>query len=152
MPIIIGLLNSVKWRKGIIALMGIFLLGYHGSRSENTNISGIGIIIFIMPDLITQSAPGWDVINKLAEKHNIPIVAVFHNQIYKGALFHYGLDYTQVGKTAATLADKTLRGTSPGSIPVASPNMNLHINYRRAQKLGLTVPEGLLKQAYQVIR
>jgi putative ABC transport system substrate-binding protein len=61
-------------------------------------------------------------------------------------------DDIEAGEQAAPLADKILRGTPAGEIPVASPNTSLRINYRRAQELGLTVPEGFLKQAVEIIR
>lgn len=51
----------------------------------------------------------------------------------------------------ALLADKILRGTPAGTIPVISSQSFLQINYRAAQKAGITVPEGLLERADQII-
>lgn len=107
--------------------------------------------MMMMPDLITQSAAGWNLINQFAEKYQLPIAAVFYDQLFKGALFHYGLDYPLIGRTAAILADKILKGTSAGTIPVISPEEYLRINLVRASILGLTVPDGLLKQADEII-
>jgi putative ABC transport system substrate-binding protein len=107
--------------------------------------------ILIMPDLITQSPQGWELIDNFSEKHKIPIAAVFYNQIFKGALFQYGNDYVQVGKTAATLANKILHGTPAGNIPVVSPEGYLRINLVRANTLDLTIPEGVLKQAVEIV-
>ena len=56
------------------------------------------------------------------------------------------------GKLAAPLADKILRGIPAGTIPVVTPNTYLKVNYTAAQELGLTVPDGLLKKADEVIR
>jgi putative ABC transport system substrate-binding protein len=61
-------------------------------------------------------------------------------------------DPVQVGKQAAPLADKILKGTPAGTIPVVSADTVLTINYAAAQELGLTVPEGLLNQADEIIR
>jgi putative ABC transport system substrate-binding protein len=61
-------------------------------------------------------------------------------------------DNVDVGKRAASLADKVLRGTPAGTLPVLSPEPILRINYKMAQELGLAVPEGLLRQADEVIR
>jgi putative ABC transport system substrate-binding protein len=56
------------------------------------------------------------------------------------------------GELAAPLADKILRGIDAGTIPVVSPEPYLHINFKAAQESGLTIPEGLLKQANEVIQ
>jgi putative ABC transport system substrate-binding protein len=56
------------------------------------------------------------------------------------------------GELAAPLADKILRGVPAGTIPVVSPEPYLHINFTAAQEFGLTVPEGLLKRANEIIR
>ena len=56
------------------------------------------------------------------------------------------------GKAAAPLADKIFKGTPAGTIPVVSADPFININYQVAQKFGLTVPEGLLKQADAIHR
>ena len=56
------------------------------------------------------------------------------------------------GEQAALLADKILRGTPAGSIPVSTSDSYFQINYKAAQTLGVTIPEGLLKQADEIIR
>ena len=47
--------------------------------------------------------------------------------------------------------DKVLRGIPAGTIPVVTPEANLLINYKKTQELGLTVSEGLLNIADEVI-
>jgi putative ABC transport system substrate-binding protein len=56
------------------------------------------------------------------------------------------------GELAAPLADKIFQGVPAGTIPVVTPEPYLRINYTAAQEFGLTVPEGLLKQADEIIR
>jgi putative ABC transport system substrate-binding protein len=56
------------------------------------------------------------------------------------------------GELAAPLADKILQGVPAGTIPVVTPNTYLRVNYAAAQEFGVTVPEGLLKQADEIIR
>ena len=43
-------------------------------------------------------------------------------------------------------------GMTAGSIPVATPEQQLIVNYAVARELGIAVPEGLLNMATQIIR
>jgi putative ABC transport system substrate-binding protein len=74
------------------------------------------------------------------------------SQVQQGAIFFYAPAVVDGGKGAATLADKILKGTPAGTLPVVTPDSQLIINYKAAQQLGLAVPEGLLSQAAQIIR
>jgi putative ABC transport system substrate-binding protein len=113
----------------------------------------IGIeAIFLMPDLINGTIDAWEIIKTFAAKHNLPIACNVDFQLNDSGLFLVYSNHIEIGRSAADIAYKILQGTPPGSIPVATPNLYLYLNYRRAQELGLTVPEGLLKQAFKVIR
>jgi len=53
---------------------------------------------------------------------------------------------------AAPLADKIFKGTPAGTIPVVSAENFVQFHYTAAQRLGVTIPEGLLSQADEVVR
>ena len=108
--------------------------------------------ILILPDDLSQSTEGWPMISKFAAEHKVPIGGSALFELTTGALFTNNTDNAETGKLAATLADKILKGVSAGSLPVLTPEAHLQINYKLAQELGLTVPEGLLRQADKVIR
>lgn len=108
--------------------------------------------IIIMPDLTVQSPKGWEAILAFANQHNLPISANTANQVEQGALFAYLSDNIESGQQAASQADRILRGGNPANIPVASAEPHLHINYKVAQNLGLTIEQGLLAQAIEIIR
>ncbi len=108
--------------------------------------------ILIMSEPVNQSAEGWKAISTFAADHNLPVGGIGPLQAEQGAIFSYTPNNVEVGRLAAPLADKILHGIPAGTIPVVTPEAWLLINYKRAQKLGLTVPEGLLKQANEIIR
>ena len=108
--------------------------------------------IITMPDSFNTTPAGFAVLSKFAAEHNLPLAGGVANQVDQGALFINGTDANNVGALAAPLADKVLKGTPAGTIPVVSPEQTLVINYKVAQQLGLTLPDGLLRQANKIIR
>jgi putative ABC transport system substrate-binding protein len=108
--------------------------------------------ILSMPDQFNSSADGFAVLNEFATEHKIPLAGGVEFQAKKGALFINTTDLTNVGRLAAPLVDKILKGTAPGTIPVVTPEQRIVINAQVAEKLGITVPEGLLKMADEVIK
>ncbi len=108
--------------------------------------------ILAMPDTNTQAPEGWAPIAEFAAKHKLPVAGNTVFQAKHGAIFAYIPDNVEVGTLAAPIADKILKGASAGTIPLFTPESRLTINYKLAQELGLTVPEGLLSQADEIIR
>lgn len=118
------------------------------AASDDIGIDGI----LIPPELLMNSADGLALLNTFASAHNLPLVASPDASIEKGSLLTYNVDPVEEGRMIADIVDKILRGTAPSSLPIATPNAHLKLNYKLAQKLGLTIPEGLLKMADAVIR
>lgn len=89
---------------------------------------------------------------KFSAEHKTPIggCPIFPDS--HGSLFGLSTDYVAVGKLAAPAADKILKGTSAGTIPIYSPEPSLTFSYKVAQEWGLTVPESILMQADEIIR
>jgi putative tryptophan/tyrosine transport system substrate-binding protein len=64
----------------------------------------------------------------------------------------YGPNFPALFRRTAEYADKILRGTKPGDIPVEQPTrFDLIVNLTTAKSLGLTVPDKLLALADEVI-
>ena len=83
----------------------------------------------------------------------IPSVGAIDIYVKQGALFGLVPDFNELGRLAALSTDKFLRGTPMGNIAVAGPRTIVTmINAATAQRLGLTVPEALLKDAVVVGR
>jgi putative ABC transport system substrate-binding protein len=113
----------------------------------------------------SQSAnPGIDAIMHIAEPMAVfpDVTVVISEFVVENKIAYHGtggkcvfiltVDPFQVGKQAASLADKILKGTPAGTIPVVSAEPVLTINYKVAQELGINISEGLLAKADQIIR
>ncbi len=120
------------------------------ARNKSADIGMDAIIL--MPDIFNHHPEGWAVISKFAAEHKVPIGGSFLYTVEQGAVFGNANDLDKVGKLAAPLADKILKGTPAGTIPVLTPEQDLWINYKRAQELGLNVSEGMLNRANKILR
>lgn len=70
----------------------------------------------------------------------------------QGGLMSYGIDIDTYRERALALADKVLRGTPPGDIPIEQPTLiRLVLNRATARAIGLTIPLPLLLRADEVI-
>jgi putative ABC transport system substrate-binding protein len=71
----------------------------------------------------------------------------------RGGLASYGINTYQIGRQAARLADKILNGTRPSEIPIETPRkLELVINLRVANEIGLTIPHEVLREADAILR
>ena len=120
---------------------------------ERAELADIGIdAIKMAPGVITLSPAGFAMISKFAAEHKVPIEGGPHFAVEQGAVFTSIPDNVEMGKLAASMADKVFKGIPAGTIPVVTPESRLRLNYKVIQELGLTVPEGLLSQADEIIR
>lgn len=108
--------------------------------------------ILMIPEPLTLTPDAFAAIGKFAADHNLLVGGALMVVGDYSSVFGAMVDNIAVGKQAAPLADKVLKGTAAGTIPVASAESFLKINYKAAQALKLTVPDGLLRQAVEVIR
>jgi putative ABC transport system substrate-binding protein len=120
------------------------------ARAKSADL-GLDAII-LMPDGFNHSPEGWGIIKKFAADHKVPLGGSFLYTVEQGAVFGNANDFLKLGAQAAPLADKVFKGTPAGTIPAVTPEQDLYFNYKVAQELGLTLPEGLLNQANQIIR
>lgn len=108
--------------------------------------------ILFLAEPLTVTPEGFLPLGKFAAEHKIPIGGALMQAGGYGSIFGVNVDTLRCGEQAAPLADKILRGTLAGTIPVVSAENFLQIDYGVAQELGVTVPESLLGMADEVIQ
>jgi putative ABC transport system substrate-binding protein len=117
-------------------------------QAQSTDIDAIMLLaepLAVAPDV-------FGLIGEFAEERNIPIGGVLVSMEGFDTIYGLNANPFDSGKQAAPLADKIFKGTQAGTIPVLSAEGFLQINYAAAQELGLTVDDGLLGQAAEIIR
>ncbi len=93
-----------------------------------------------------------DLIIALAARYRLPAVYPFRHFVTGGGLISYGSDSLDQWRRAAGYVDRILRGEKPAELPVQQPiKVELVINLKTANTLGLEVPPMLLTLANEVI-
>ena len=91
-------------------------------------------------------------IAEAALSNRIATIGVYRDHVAAGTLMSYGPDITAYHRQAATYVDKLLRGAKPEDLPAEEPTkIELVINARTADQLGLTIPQTLDARADEVI-
>jgi putative ABC transport system substrate-binding protein len=87
-----------------------------------------------------------------AEEHRLPAIYEYARLAHDGGLMAYGPDEDAIFDRAAGLADRILKGAKPADLPLELPTRFLFaINLKTAKAIGLTIPEGILVRADDVI-
>jgi putative ABC transport system substrate-binding protein len=88
----------------------------------------------------------------LATRNRLPGIYSFRRFAADGGLVYYGVDPYEQMRSAASYADRIIKGAEPGDLPVQQPTKyTLVINLKTAKALDLTVPQSLLATADEVI-
>jgi putative ABC transport system substrate-binding protein len=88
-----------------------------------------------------------------ASQQAIPTMSDISFWVERGALASYDPDLHEMGRQAARLVDKIVKGAKPAEIPVeVSPKVEFVINLRVAKALGLTITPEVLYRADRIIR
>jgi putative ABC transport system substrate-binding protein len=89
---------------------------------------------------------------RLALMHRLPLMGGRRFYTEDGALMSYGPDVPATFRRAAVYVDKILNGKKPADLPVEQPTkVELTVNLKTAESLGITLPPILLERADEVI-
>jgi putative ABC transport system substrate-binding protein len=87
-----------------------------------------------------------------AAEHRLPAIYETSAFAHDGGLMSYGPDEEEATERGTNLVLRVLKGENPAELPLEQPTrFRLIINLKTAKALGLTVPQGLLIAADEVI-
>jgi len=86
------------------------------------------------------------------ESAGIPAMFTDVFWVERGGLASYAANLYGLGRQAARLVDKILKGGRPGDVPIEQPTkFELAINLKAARALGITIPQSILVRADRII-
>jgi putative ABC transport system substrate-binding protein len=104
----------------------------------------------LSPRFLSLNIPGF--IIEAGARRAIPTMLHTSFHVEQGGLASYASNLYEVGRQAARLVDKIIKGAKPADIPVEqATRFELVINLKTAKALGLTVPQSLLLRADKLI-
>jgi putative ABC transport system substrate-binding protein len=90
---------------------------------------------------------------KFALETRLPSMYPNREAVNAGGLMYYGADEANSYRRVAYFADKILKGTKPGDLPIEQPaKFEMALNLKTAKQIGLTIPPNVLARADKVIK
>jgi putative ABC transport system substrate-binding protein len=89
----------------------------------------------------------------LTARARLPALAGVTGFAEAGVLISYGPNFAEITRRSVTYVDKILKGAKPGELPIEQPTaLELVINAKTAESLGLVMPSSLLVRADRIIQ
>ncbi|MGB7538209.1 MAG: ABC transporter substrate-binding protein, partial [Anaerolineales bacterium] len=157
-PTVPSQLTAIEQRA---SALGVTLIEYattspqdlQAEMDRRAGLSDIGLdAIMLIAEPLSITPDFVAVLGKFAYERKLPMGGAPTSAGDYTTFFGLIPDALETGRLAAVLADKILRGTSAGTIPVVSPEGYLSFYLPAAQAMGVTIPQGLLAQANEVVR
>jgi len=154
-----GEVNStvqVKIAKDDAASLGYSIVEATVSNSSEVNQAAQSLVgkvdaIWLPTDNTVASSVA--AIIKVANSAKIPVVAAEKGMVEGGSLATLGISYSDLGYQAGLMAIKILKGEKPANIKVeTAKDLQLIINQKEADAIGLKIPDSIMKKAQEVIK
>ena len=116
---------------------------------ETIKTNAIPAIVFMQDPLFFNERKQ---IAKLGLSNRVATMVANGLMVREGCLISYGPNFPAQFRRVASFVDKILKGHRPAEIPIEEPTrLELVLNLKTAEALGLAIPAALLAQADEVI-
>jgi ABC-type uncharacterized transport system substrate-binding protein len=89
---------------------------------------------------------------ELAVRHRLPTMFTFKHYVDSGGLMSYGVEFPPLWRRIADYVARILKGAKPAELPIEQASkFELVVNLKTAKALGITIPNGILLAADEVI-
>jgi putative tryptophan/tyrosine transport system substrate-binding protein len=148
--------NEAKEIANSAGILGVRLLVLNATRASDIEVAFDKLVAGRAGALVVAADPLFytlrDEIAAQAMRHAIPTIDMDRVTALAGGLMSYGPDVIGTARIVGTYAGRILKGAKSSDLPVQlSTKLELVINLKTARGLGLTVPQGLIALADEVI-
>ena len=149
----LSLLNLLKQEAGPL---GLEIVEAPATRSSDVlsaaqSLIGKADAMYIPTDNTIVSA--LEAVIRVGVENKMPVYAADTDSVPRGAVAALGFNYYDVGRQTGKIVLRVLKGEKPGDIAVEGiATTELYVNVSAAEKMGVTIPEGVLARAKEVVR
>lgn len=107
--------------------------------------------IYLTTDNTVISAA--EAVISVGERAQIPVFAADTATVERGAVAAMGFNYYKHGRQTGAMVARILEGAKPADTPVeVMEELDLYVNPGAAKRMGITLPEDLIKDATKVVK
>lgn len=107
--------------------------------------------LLLLPDANLLTAPVMSNVYLFSFRNNIPLLGISEANVKQGSLFALVFDPKTVSRQIGEKVQNILNGVDIAEIPASPPRkFNLYINSNTAHKMGIELPDELLRKAKKV--
>lgn len=120
---------------------------------NTVNRIGDARALLLLPDANLLTAPVMSSVYLFSFRKNIPLLGISEANVKQGSLFALVFDPKAVSRQIGEKVQNILNGVNAGEIPASPPRRyNLYINSNTAHKMGIEIPDEMLRKAKKVYR
>lgn len=110
-------------------------------------MNGAGAIL-LLPDISLLTSTAMEEAFLQSFRKKIPLLGISEKSVKDGALLALVVDSVNVGRVIGEYATKALKGVNVGQLPPSPPRKyELFVNLDTARKMGIALPEGVVRSA-----
>ena len=107
--------------------------------------------LLLLPDVNLLTAPVMSNVYLFSFRKNIPLLGISEANVKQGSLFALVFDPKAVSRQIGEKVQTILNGGDAGEIPASPPQKyNLFVNGNTAQKMGIEIPNEMLRKAKKI--
>jgi putative ABC transport system substrate-binding protein len=147
---ILGVLKKESAARGI-EVVEATVTNSSGVTQAAKSLVGRAEAIYIPTDNTVVSV--FEAITKVSVETKLPLFAADVDSVARGAIAALAMDYYQMGRQTALMAERIFKGAGTSDMPVETlQDLKLYINPGKAKDMGVEVPESVSKRADEVVK
>jgi putative ABC transport system substrate-binding protein len=95
----------------------------------------------------------FEAITKVCVENKLPLFAADVDSVPRGAIAALAIDYYQMGRQTALMAERVFNGEDTATMEVETlQDLKLYVNPGKAIEMGLTVPDSVMRSADEIVK